>query len=690
MDMVSTKQIRNICLLGHGSAGKTSVAEAMLYISGGTDRLGTVGEGNTVLDYDPEESRRGYSVQAAVAPVMWKDTKINVIDAPGYLGFSGEVKEAVRVADSAVIVVDGKAGIEVGTELAWDAATDAGIPKAFFVNKFDDPECRFNRVFTELHDAFGVSVCPLMIPMVEGDKVEGFIKLIDKKTYVYDKEGSHTEAEIPAGYEEVVDRYRDMLFEAIAGVSDELMEKYFAGIEIGYDEAIEAIHQGIIHGSIVPVLCGAATKTWGVETLLDTIAESFPRHTAKETERGQDGEPIAIDRDSNAPAIFVFKTVADPFVGKMSLFKVMTGTLTNQMTLRNLRTGTEERMARIYTLKGKKQTEVDSLACGDIGMIAKLSDTETADTLALASDARAYAGISFPEPFYSRAIVPKAKGDEDKIASGIARLLEEDYTARFVNDAETKQLVLSGMGDIHVDVLVSKLKNRYGVSVDMSEPKIAYRESIRRRIDAEGKHKKQSGGHGQYGHVKIHFAPSDEPGLHFTESVVGGAVPKNFFPAVEKGLQDSMQKGVLAGYPVVNLAADLYDGSYHPVDSNEISFKLAARLAYKEGLPKAKPVLLEPVGTLQVTVPDSLVGDVIGDLNKRRGRVLGMNPSEKKSGYTVVEADVPKAEMTDYTISLRAMSQGRGSYDFTVDRYEEVPGAVAQKVIAEADKSDDE
>ena len=686
MDMVSTKQIRNICLLGHGSAGKTSVAEAMLYISGGTDRLGTVGEGNTVLDYDPEESRRGYSVQAAVAPVMWKDTKINVIDAPGYLGFSGEVKEAVRVADSAVIVVDGKAGREVGTELAWDAATDAGIPKAFFVNKFDDPECRFNRVFTELHDAFGVSVCPLMIPMVEGDKVEGFIKLIDKKTYVYDKEGSHTEAEIPAGYEEVVDRYRDMLFEAIAGVSDELMEKYFAGIEIGYDEAIEAIHQGIIHGSIVPVLCGAATKTWGVETLLDTIAESFPRHTAKETERGQDGEPIAIDRDSNAPAIFVFKTVADPFVGKMSLFKVMTGTLTNQMTLRNLRTGTEERMARIYTLKGKKQTEVDSLACGDIGMIAKLSDTETADTLALASDARAYAGISFPEPFYSRAIVPKAKGDEDKIASGIARLLEEDYTARFVNDAETKQLVLSGMGDIHVDVLVSKLKNRYGVSVDMSEPKIAYRESIRRRIDAEGKHKKQSGGHGQYGHVKIHFAPSDEPGLHFTESVVGGAVPKNFFPAVEKGLQDSMQKGVLAGFPMMGLSADLYDGSYHDVDSSEMSFKVAAGLAYKE-LVNADPVLLEPVGELRVEVPGDDVGDVMSDLNKRRGRVLGIDPSERKKNRQTVVAEVPKAEMADYTVALRAITQGMGSYTYRFVRYEEVPSAVAQKVIAAAQKS---
>lgn len=396
--------------------------------------------------------------------------------------------------------------------------------------------------------------------------------------------------------------------------------------------------------------------------------------------------PIAIDRDSNEPAIFIFKTVADPFVGKMSLFKVMTGTLTNQMTLRNLRTGTEERMARIYTLKGKKQTEVDRLACGDIGMIAKLSDTETSDTLALSPNARAYAGISFPEPFYSRAIVPKAKGDEDKIASGIARLLEEDYTARFVNDAETKQLVLSGMGDIHVDVLVSKLKNRYGVSVDMSEPKIAYRESIRRRIDAEGKHKKQSGGHGQYGHVKIHFAPSDEPGLHFTESVVGGAVPKNFFPAVEKGLQDSMQKGVLAGFPMMGLSADLYDGSYHDVDSSEMSFKVAAGLAYKE-LVNADPVLLEPVGELRVEVPGDDVGDVMSDLNKRRGRVLGIDPSERKKNWQTVVAEVPKAEMSDYTVALRAITQGMGSYTYRLVRYEEVPAAAAQKIIAAA-KSD--
>ena len=373
----------------------------------------------------------------------------------------------------------------------------------------------------------------------------------------------------------------------------------------------------------------------------------------------------------------------------MSFFKVMSGKLTNEMTLKNTSTGAAEKMAHIYTMRGKKQTEVTSLCCGDIGMIAKLANTNTNDTLTLNTDI-SYKKIVFPHPYMTMAIMPAAKGDEDKISTGIARLLEEDPTLVYENNAETKQMTLSAMGDIHFAVVVSKLKSRFGTSVELAAPRIAYRETIKGTSDVEGKHKKQSGGSGQYGHVKMRFSHGDAEGLTFTQSVVGGTVPKNFYPAVEKGLLEAMQKGVLAGYPVVNLAADLYDGSYHPVDSNEISFKLAAKLAYKEGLPKAKPVLLEPVGTLKVTVPDSLVGDVIGDLNKRRGRVLGMNPSEKKSGYTVVEADVPKAEMTDYTISLRAMSQGRGSYDFAVDRYEEVPGAVAQKVIAEADKSDEE
>ena len=685
MAMTVTKQIRNVCFLGHGGAGKTSVSEAMLYIAKETDRLGTPVDGNTVCDYDPEEIKRGFTLQTAIAPLMWKDVKINIIDTPGYLDFVGEMVEGVRVADSAVIVVDGKAGIEVGTELAWDRATEAGIPKAFFVNKFDDPECRFNRVFTQLHDAFGVSVCPLMIPMVEGDKVTGFIKLIDKKTYIYDKTGAHTEGEIPDGYDEVVEKYRDMLFEAIAGVSDELMEKYFAGTPITYDEAVEAIHEGIIHGSIVPVLCGSAAKMWGIETLMDTVAESFPRCTAKGAEKSNDGEDIAIDKDDSDTALFVFKTVADPFVGKMTFFKVMTGTLTNQMTLTNLRSGVSERMAHIYTIRGKKQTEVDSLACGDIGMIAKLTGTDTGDTLASNASMKEYLGLSFPEPFYTKAVVPKAKGDEDKIASGISRLLEEDYTIRFENDAETKQLLISGLGDIHLDVVAAKLKTRYGVTVDMSDPKIAYREAIKKKIDAEGKHKKQSGGHGQYGHVKIHFAPYDGDGLKFTESVVGGSVPKGYFPAVEKGLSESMQKGVLAGFPMTGLAADLYDGSYHDVDSSEMAFKIAANLAYKE-LSAANPVILEPVGELKVCVPGDIVGDIMGDLNKRRGRVNGIDPCEDKKGYQIVSADVPKSEMSDYTVALRAMAQGKGSFTYYFVRYEELPVQLAQKVIAEAQK----
>ena len=683
MAMTVTKQIRNVCFLGHGGAGKTSVSEAMLYIAKETDRLGTPVDGNTVCDYDPEEIKRGFTLQTAIAPLMWKDVKINIIDTPGYLDFVGEMVEGVRVADSAVIVVDGKAGIEVGTELAWDRATEAGIPKAFFVNKFDDPECRFNRVFTQLHDAFGVSVCPLMIPMVEGDKVTGFIKLIDKKTYIYDKTGAHTEGEIPDGYDEVVEKYRDMLFEAIAGVSDELMEKYFAGTPITYDEAVEAIHEGIIHGSIVPVLCGSAAKMWGIETLMDTVAESFPRCTAKGAEKSNDGEDIAIDKDDSDTALFVFKTVADPFVGKMTFFKVMTGTLTNQMTLTNLRSGVSERMAHIYTIRGKKQTVVDSLACGDIGMIAKLTGTDTGDTLASNASMKEYLGLSFPEPFYTKAVVPKAKGDEDKIASGISRLLEEDYTIRFENDAETKQLLISGLGDIHLDVVAAKLKTRYGVTVDMSDPKIAYREAIKKKIDAEGKHKKQSGGHGQYGHVKIHFAPYDGDGLKFTESVVGGSVPKGYFPAVEKGLSESMQKGVLAGFPMTGLAADLYDGSYHDVDSSEMAFKIAANLAYKE-LSAANPVILEPVGELKVCVPGDIVGDIMGDLNKRRGRVNGIDPCEDKKGYQIVSADVPKSEMSDYTVALRAMAQGKGSFTYYFVRYEELPAQLAQKVIAEA------
>jgi len=680
MANLTTKSIRNVALLGHGGSGKTTLAEAMLYGSGTIDRFGRTPDGTTICDYDTEEIRRGFSLSLATANLMWKDIKINVLDTPGYLDFSGEVLEGVRVADAAVITIDGKAGLEVGAELAWDYAVEAGIPRAFFVNKCDDPDANFNRVFNELHEKFGAALCPVFVPIRTSNNII-MIDLISMKAYRYNDNGKREEFMMRDEWENLATSYKDILNEALAGTSEELMEKYFAGEEITRDEAILALHEGIIAGSIVPVYCGAATKMWGVYALMDAIAESFPRPTARKVEHDEEGNEVAIEVEGSDASIFVYKTSVDQY-GLMSFFKVMNGTLTRDMVLKNLTSGAQEKMGHIYVMRGKKATEVEELVCGDLGMIQKLTGTKTGDTLRLTGDTK-YKGIKFPKPYMTRAIVPAAKGDEDKISGGIAKLLDEDRTLVYENNAETKQMTISGLGDIHLDVTVARLKSRYGTGVVLTEPRIAYRESIKGTADVEGKHKKQSGGSGQYGHVKIRFSRGEDEGLTFTTSVVGGTVPKNFYPAVEKGLQEAMERGVLAGYPVVNLCADLYDGSYHPVDSNEISFKLAARLAYKEGLPKAKPILLEPVGTLLVTVPDDMVGDVIGDVTKRRGRVLGMNPTEGKAGYTTLEADVPKAEMSDYVIALRASSQGRGRFDFTVKSYEEVPAAVAQKIIAD-------
>ena len=679
MAKIETKNIRNIALLGHGGSGKTSLAEAMLYLTGETDRLGTVPAGNTVCDYDPEEISRKISVSAAVAPMMWKDIKINVIDTPGYLDFAGEVVQALRVADSAVIVVDGKAGIEVGTELAWDYVTGAGLPHAFFINKFDDNEARFGRVLDSLHDTFGKNVCPLTIPMVRGGEVVGAIDLIDQTAHVFDANGRHSVEMIPEESKEATEKYRDMLMEAVASTNEDLMMKYFEGEEITHMEAVNAVHEGIIHGDIVPVFCGAATKLWGVWTMLDKITESFPRHTAKKQETLTDGEKMEIVPEGE-PAIFVFKTVADPFVGKMSFFKVMNGSVRRDMTLRNNTTGDNEKLAHIYTVRGKKQTEVEELACGDIGMVAKLNGTNTNDTLTW-NKAFGYRKIVFPKPYYVKGMTPASKGDEGKISQSIAKMVEEDYTLRFENNPETKQLLIYGLGEVHLAVLAARLKSRFGLNIKYDTPKIAYREKITKAVDVEGKHKKQNGGSGQYGHVKMRFAPGEDEGLTFTVSVVGGTVPKNFYPAVEKGIQDAMQKGV-AGFPMTHLAADLYDGSYHAVDSDEISFKTAASLAYKKMLEQAAPVILEPVGDLRVTVPDGLVGDVMGDLNKRRGSVMGMEPAAHK-GYTTIQATAPKVELLDYPITLRAMTQGRGSFDFEVTGYDTVPANLAAKIIEE-------
>ncbi len=684
MAKIETSSIRNVALLGHGGSGKTSMAEAMLYIGGGTDRLGKTPDGNTVCDYDAEEIKRGFSLSTAVAPIMWKNIKINLLDTPGYLDFVGEVLQALRVADSAVIAVDAKAGIEVGTELAWGYASDAGIPRAFFINKCDDNEADFSRVFGELHDKFGTAVCPVSIPVKNGKDVT-IIDLVEMKAYKYDAKGKRTETPMTAELEGIAAEYKDTLNEALAGTSEELMEKFFDGEEISRDEAAEALHEGIIHGDIVPVYCGSATMLWGLGVMLDAIADSFPRFTARKQETLADGSKLEIDKNSSVPNIFVFKTVADPFVGKMSFFKVMQGTLKKDMTLTNATTESAEKMAHIYTVKGKTQTEVDELACGDIGMTAKLANTNTNDTLC-GGDLVSYAPVRYPNPYMIQAMMPAAKGDEGKISQAITKMLEEDRTLKFENNAETKQMTIAGLGDMHLQVLAAKMKSRFGVTIKLETPKIPYREKITKNVDVEGKHKKQNGGSGQCGHVKIRFAPGEAEGLTFTVSVVGGTVPKNFNPAVEKGLLDAMQKGV-AGFPMVHLAADLYDGSYHPVDSDEISFKTAAQLAYKKCLELANPVLLEPVGDLFVTVPDALMGDIMGDINKRRGSVMGMNPAEGKPGYTTIQFTIPKSEIVDYPIALRAMSKGLGSMEFNVTGYDVVPRDIASKIVEEYKKS---
>jgi elongation factor G len=680
---VNTKNIKNVCLLGHGGNGKTSLVESMLYLAKETDRLGKISDGNTVSDYDPEETKRKFSISASVVPVMWKNSKINFLDTPGTLDFAGEVMQSLRVCGTALIVMDAKSGVDVGSELAWERATALGVPKAFFINKMDDDNANFGRTIEQMREVFGQAICPVAIPIIVDRKPLGFADLITMKGYEYVKDGSQKEMNIPEESMQKILGFRDMLMEALALTGDELMEKFFAGEAFTEEEMFAAMNKGIIDGTIAPVMVGSASTLMGIAPLLNIIADSFPNPLDRKGERDENGEEVKPDPNGET-AVFVFKTIADPFVGKMSFFKVMNGTLKKDMTLTNRTNGTAEKFAHIYMIRGKKQTEVDEIVCGDIGMTAKLAATGTNDTL---GGPKNYAPVVFPHPYLRMAIVPKAKGDEDKISTAVARMLEEDPTLCYENNAETKQMLLYGLGDTHLDVVVSKLKSRYGANVELVEARVPYRETIKKRVQVEGKHKKQSGGSGQYGHVKITFSPGEAEGLTFTQSVVGGSVPKGFYPAVEKGLLEAMQKGVLAGFPVVNLAADLFDGSYHPVDSNEISFKLAAKLAYKEGLPKANPVILEPVGTLKVRVPDGLVGDVIGDLNKRRGRVLGMNPDEHAKGRTIVEAEVPMAEMANYTIALRALSQGRGVFDYEFTRYEEAPANVAQKIIEDAKKN---
>ena len=683
MNQYLAKNIINLAVAGHGGAGKTSLAEAMLYLAGVSDRRGKVGDGNTVCDYDPEEIRRKASISAAVAPLEWKNKKINLLDAPGLFDFEGGMMEAMRAADTALIVVSGRDGVAVGTEKAFAAAEKNGLAKIIFVNGLCDESARFYRVFEDLKAQFGPSVCPVVVPFIQDGQANIYINLLEYKAYDYS--GGKPVAVAMPDMGDRLEGLRTAIYEAVAETDDELFEKYFAGEPFTPEEVIVGVSKGVKSGTITPVFCGDALLMRGMEQFMDGLCWLAPSAGDKAGELGTDvdGNPVELSvNEDGAAAAIVFKTVADPFIGKLSYVKVVSGKISTDSQLVNMRTGNTERVGKTVMMVGKKQVDVKYIGAGDIGAIPKLSATNTGDTLCSPARKVTLEGVEYPNPTLSMAIVPAKKGEEDKIAQGLMRLSEEDPTLQFATNNETHEMILSGLGEQHLDVAVSKLKTKFGVDVSLKKPKVPYRETIRKTVQVQGRHKKQTGGHGQFGDVWIEFSPCDSEGLEFGERVVGGSVPKGFFPAVEKGLRECIQKGPLAGYPVVGLSAVLYDGSYHPVDSSEMAFKTAAALAYKAGMPQANPVLLEPIGHLKATVPDANMGDVMGEVNKRRGRVLGMEPAGE--GRQTVEAEVPMAEMHDFTTFIRQVTQGRGSFTFGFERYEEAPANVAQKVIEEA------
>ena len=680
----SIDKIRNVVLLGHGGNGKTTLAESFLYRTGAIDRMGKISEGNTTCDYDPEEIKRNISIQTALAPVEYNGFKINLLDTPGYFDFAGEVQQAVRVADAGIIAVTAKSGVSVGTEKAWKALTLARLPKILYMSKLDEDNADFERSFAGLREALGPTVTPFIIPIMDGEKTVGLCNIIANKSY--HMEGDKlVDGPVPEHMKARVAELYDIVVERVAETSEELMEKFFDGVAFTEEEMAEGIKNGILNNIITPVYCGSAYSGLGTEQLLKAITRYFPSPDKTHDEKAinVDGtlETVPYTPDGK-PSVFVFKTAADQY-GRFSFFKVISGTVTPDSALYNTRSEMVEKFGRVYTFKGKKNIEATEVCCGDIGAVAKLIDTKTGDTLSAYKDALSFAGINFDEPCYSQAIAPKTKGNEEKMAMGLAKIIDEDPTIKLENNTETKQMVISGAGDIHLDVVCSKLKTKFGVEVELTDAKVPYREKIRKKVSVEGKHKKQSGGHGQYGHVKMDFEPNyDGDEIIFEEKIFGGSVPKNYHPAVEKGIREAAEHGILAGYPMVGLKATLTDGSYHDVDSNELSFKMAARLAYKAGIALANPAILEPIGSLKVTVPDANMGDIIGDLNKRRGRVLGMNPLD--GGRQVIEAEVPMAEVSKYAIDLRSMTQGRGSFVLKFERYEEAPPNVQVKVIADA------
>ena len=668
--------------MGHGGDGKTSMIEHMLYLTGATDRLGKIADGNTVCDSDPEEIRRKFSISTAIAPIEFQDCKINFLDTPGFFDFEGEVASALRVCESGLIVVPGKSGPSVGTEKAWKRLEAAGKPCMFYISKIDEEHSDYKTSLHKLQKQFGMEVAPIIIPIFEGNReTVGIIDCVIRKAYKMNG-SKREEIPIPEEMMERVNQVRTALCENIAELSEDLMDRYFAGEEFSDEELIAGLRQGALERLIIPVCCGTAVTGIGSYATLKAICDYMPSPDQGETEVVEtDDDLIEVPCNPNGtPCAFVFKTTADQY-GRFSYFKVVAGSVKSDMTLLNHRMDAQEKIGHLYAVCGKKTTEVDEITCGDIGAVSKLSTTKTNDTLSMTVRPVNLDPIAFAPPCYSQAIRPTTKGNEEKVASGLNRLADEDPTFSFTINNETHQSILSGAGDIHLDVICSKLKSRFGVDVELSQPIVPYREKIRKKVAVEGKHKKQSGGHGQYGHVKMEFEPYAEGDFLFEEKIFGGSVPKNFHPAVEKGVREAMEQGVLAGYPMVGLKATLLDGSYHDVDSNELSFKMAAKLAYKAGIPQASPVIMEPICSMKVYIPDSYMGDVIGDINKRRGRIMGMNPTD--DGQEII-AEVPMAEISDYAISLRSMTQGRGSFVSQFERYDDAPPQIQEKVIADA------
>ena len=688
--MYTANAIRNVVLLGHSGSGKSALAESLLYMTGAIDRMGKNADGNTVCDYDPEEIRRNISIATSVVPLEYKNTKINLLDAPGGFDFSGAAMEALRAADAAILVLASKDGVTVGFEKAWKYCEERNMPRFVYISKVDEDNADYTATFNALREKYGNKIAPIVAPIWDGSKkITGIIDVLNKRAYEM-QNLKRVEIQVPADKESVIEEFNDALKEAVAETDEALMDRFFEGDDFTYAEMIKGLHTGVKELSLFPVLCGSGVTCLGSLMLMDHIISLLPNpeqgNYHKATTADGKVEEFVVS-EGGVPSAFVFKTVSDQY-GKYSFVKVLSGEINADTTLVNARTGETEKLGRLYAMCGKKSTEIKELTCGDIGAIGKMDKVKTGDTLCDPRKVVSLKALPYAPACYSQAIAPKTKGQEDKVAAGLARLNEEDPSFNLVNNAETHQLVLSGAGDQHLDVLVSKLKTRFGVEANLGPAKIAYREKIKKTVQAHGRHKKQTGGSGQFGDVWMRFEPQEEQDeLIFDVEVVGGSVPKNFNPAVEKGIQEAILKGPLAGYPMVGLKAVLYDGSYHPVDSNEMAFKLAAILAYKEAMPNAMPTLLEPVGTLNVTIPDSYMGDVIGDLNKRRGRVMGMSPDN--DGNQIVEAEVPMAEMSSYAIDLRAMTQARGSYTLEFARYEEVPKQYQAKIIEDA-KNDEE